>query len=83
MPASWSGNRPAHPRVRVTVGGKAPSTTYRITVTVDQPDGGTRLGSATKDVAIPLDGSQVQWQIDVSIVGDYAKATCGISVEVA
>ena len=25
MPASWSGNRPAHPQVKVTVGGKAPS----------------------------------------------------------
>ena len=25
MPATWSGNRPAHPQVKVTVGGKAPS----------------------------------------------------------
>ena len=25
MPASWSKNRPAHPQVKVTVGGKAPS----------------------------------------------------------
>jgi SNF2 Helicase protein len=42
MPASWSKNRPAHPQVKVTVGGKPPSQVgmaalldFRMEVTLD------------------------------------------------